>query len=67
MVFKAISSEGINDRIELYFEYSIWDMPVSESEYTLAVEEAVDLEYAQRLNAVEVDYDTILKQIINFK
>ena len=67
LVFKAVSSERINDRIELYFEYSIWDMPVSESEYTLAVEEAVDLEYAQRFNAVEVDYDTILKQIINFK
>ena len=65
LIFEALSSEHINDEKELYFEYSIGDMSVSESEYALAVKDAVELEDAVRFNDVEVDYDTIRQQIIN--
>lgn len=67
LIFEALSSEHINDENELYFEYSIGDMSVSESEYALAVKDNVELEDAVRFNDVEVDYDTIRQQIINSK
>ena len=67
LIFEALSSEHINDENELYFEYSIGDMSVSESEYALAVKDAVELEDTVRFNDVEVDYDTIQQQIINSK
>ncbi len=67
LIFEALSSEHINDEKELYFEYSIGDMSVSESEYALAVKDAVELEDAVRFSDVDVDYDTIRQQIINFK
>lgn len=67
LTFEALSSECINDGFELYFEYSIGDTPVSESEYNSALENAVELKDAVRLNENEVDYDTIRQQIIDFK
>ena len=67
LTFEALSSERINDGFELYFEYSIGDMPVSESEYNSALENAVELKDAVHLNENEVDYDTIRQQIIDFK
>ena len=66
LTFDALSSERINDEYKLYFEYSIGDMPVSESEYNSAVENAVDLKNAVRLNENEVNYDTIRQQVIEF-
>ena len=66
LTFEALSSERINDEGKLYFEYSIGDTPVSESEYNHAVENAVELKNAVRLNENEVNYDTIRQQIIDF-
>ena len=67
LTFEAISSERISDEYRLYFEYSIGDKLVTESEYSSAVEAAVDFENAVRLNENKADYDTIRQQIIDFE
>ena len=67
LTFEALSSERISDEYRLYFEYSIGDKLVTESEYSAAVEAAVDFENAVRLNENKADYDTIRQQIIDFE
>ncbi len=66
LTFEALSSERINDEYKLYYEYSIGNKPVNESEYNAAVETACDFENAARLNENAVNYDTVRQQIIDF-
>ena len=70
LTFEALSSERAeylgNDEYSFYYEYSIGDKPVTESEYNSAVETAADFKNAVRLNENEVNYDTIRQQIIDF-
>ena len=70
LTFEALSVERVevleNDEYRLYYEYSIGNKPVTESEYNSAVETAVGFENAVRLNENEVNYDTIRQQIMEF-
>ncbi len=70
LTFEALSVERVevleNDEYRPYYEYSIGDKSVNESEYNSAVETAVDFENAVRLNENEVNYNTIRQQIIDF-
>lgn len=65
LTFEALSVERFRND-DLYYEYSIGDNPVTESEYNSALETAVDFENAVRLNENEVNYDSIRQQIIDF-
>ena len=70
LTFEALSAERVevleNDEYRPYYEYSIGDKSVNESEYNSAVEAAFDFKNAVRLNENEVNYDTIRQQIIDF-
>ena len=71
LTFEALSSERAeylgNDEYSFYYEYSIGDKPVTESEYKSAVNAAFNFENAIRLNENEVNYDAIRQQIIDFQ
>ena len=71
LTFEALSAERVevleNDEYRPYYEYSIGDKSVNESEYNSAVEAAFDLKNAVRFNENEVNYDTIRQQIIDFQ
>lgn len=72
LIFESQSSERIetleNGKVRLYFEYSIGDETVNETEYNTAVNAVdadLDFENAVRLNENEVEYDLIVQQIID--
>ena len=71
LTFEALSSERAeylgNDEYSFYYEYSIGDKTVNESEYNSAVNAAFNFENAIRLNENEVNYDAIRQQIIDFQ
>lgn len=71
LTFEALSSERAeylgNDEYSFYYEYSIGDKPVTESEYNSTVNAAFNFENAIRLNENEVNYDAIRQQIIDFQ
>lgn len=71
LTFKALLVEHNevleDDEYKLYYEYSIGDESVNETEYKAAVENAFDFENAVRLNDNSVEYDSIRQQITEFE
>ena len=72
LTFEALSSERVNENLEtgeylLYYEYSIGNKTVNETEYNTAINAndiEIDFENAVRLNKNQVEYDLIRQQII---